>query len=70
LRVLGGVGEEGEGLVLSEDEGWADDDRGLRCEECAEGVYCGVGVGKKGVGTGDEILAAFQDDFCWHKMLA
>jgi hypothetical protein len=55
--------EEGEGLVLGEDEGWADDERGLRCAECAEGVYCGAGVGKKGVGTGDEILAAFQEDF-------
>jgi hypothetical protein len=26
-------------------------------------VYCGAGVRKKGVGTGDEILAAIQEDF-------
>jgi hypothetical protein len=56
-------GEEGEGFALGKDEGWADDERGLRCAECAEGVYCGAGVGEKGVGTGDEIFAAFQEDF-------
>jgi hypothetical protein len=56
-------GEEGEGLALGDDEGWEDDERGLRCAEYSEGVYCGAGIGKKGVGTGDEILAAFQEDF-------
>jgi hypothetical protein len=55
--------EEGEGLALGEDEGWADDERGLRCAECAEGVYFGTGIGKKGMDTGDEILAACQEDF-------
>jgi hypothetical protein len=55
--------EEVEGLELGEDEGWADDNRGLRCAECAEGVYCGEGGEKKGGVDGDEILAAFQEDF-------
>jgi hypothetical protein len=55
--------EEREGLALGGDEGWADDNRGLRCVECAEGVYCGAGGGKKGGVDGDEILAAFQEDF-------
>jgi uncharacterized protein with PIN domain len=27
-----------EGIALDEDEGWADDERGLRCAECAEKV--------------------------------
>jgi hypothetical protein len=56
-------GEDGEGLALGEDEGWADDNRVLLCAECAEGVYCGAGGGKKGGVDGDEILTAFQDDF-------
>jgi Reverse transcriptase (RNA-dependent DNA polymerase) len=56
-------GEEGEGLALGEDEGWADGERGLRHAECAEGVYCGAGVEKKSVSTSDEILAAFQEGF-------
>jgi hypothetical protein len=56
-------GEEGEGLALGEDEGWADDNRGLRCAECAEGIYCGAGGGKNGGVDGDEILAACQEDF-------
>jgi hypothetical protein len=56
-------GEEGEWLSLSEDEECADDEREIRCAECAEDVYFSSGVGKKGVGTGDEILAAFQEDF-------
>jgi hypothetical protein len=56
-------GEEREWLALSEDEEWADDNRGLRCAECAEGVYCGVSGGKKGGVDGDEILAPFQEDF-------
>jgi hypothetical protein len=56
-------GEEGEGLSWSEDEGWADDNRGLRCAKCAEGIHCGAGGGRKGGVDGDEILAAFQEDF-------
>jgi hypothetical protein len=40
-------------MALGEDEGWADEERGLRCAEGAEGVFCGVGIGKKGVGDGD-----------------
>jgi hypothetical protein len=56
-------GEEGEWLTLSEDEGWADDNHGLRCAECAEGIYCGAGGGKKGVSDGDEVLAACHEDF-------
>jgi hypothetical protein len=45
------------------DEGCADENRGLRCAEFAEGVYCGAGGGMKGGVDGDEILAAFQEDF-------
>jgi hypothetical protein len=56
-------GEKRGGLELGEDKEWADDERGLRCAKCAEGACCGAGVGKKGMGTGDEILAAFQKDF-------
>jgi hypothetical protein len=56
-------GEERERLALSEDEGWADDNRGLRCAEFAEGIYCGAGGGKKGGFDSDEILAACQEDF-------
>jgi hypothetical protein len=59
----GGRREKGEGLALSVTEGWADDNRGLRCVECAEGKYCGAGGGKKGGVDGDEILAACQEDF-------
>jgi hypothetical protein len=55
-------GEKGEWLALGEDVGWADDNRGLRCAECAEGVYCGAGEGKKDGFDGDEILAAFQEN--------
>jgi hypothetical protein len=55
--------EEREGLALGEDEGWEDDNRGLRCAECAECVYCGAGGGKKGGVDGDKILAACQEDF-------
>jgi hypothetical protein len=40
-------GEEEEGLALSEDDGLADDNGGLRCAECAEGIYCGAEGGKK-----------------------
>jgi hypothetical protein len=29
----------------------------LWCAECAEGVYCGAGIGTMGMGDGDEILA-------------
>jgi hypothetical protein len=53
-------GEEEEGLALSEDDGLADDNGGLRCAECAEGIYCGAEGGKKGGVDGDEILAACQ----------
>jgi hypothetical protein len=56
-------GEENEGLALSEDEGWANDNRGPRYTECAEGIYCGAGGGKEGGADGDEILAACQEDF-------
>jgi hypothetical protein len=56
-------GEEGEGLALGEDEGWADDEHGYWCAECAEGVYSGAGEGKKDVSDGDEVLAAFHEDF-------
>jgi hypothetical protein len=50
-------------MSLREDERWADGERRLRCAECAEGVYCGAGVGNKGVDDGDEILAEFHEDF-------
>jgi hypothetical protein len=63
LRGLGGVGEEREGLALSKDEGWADDNCGLRCAQYAEGIYCGVGGEKKGGVDDDEILAACQKEF-------
>jgi hypothetical protein len=63
LRGLGCVGEKGEELALGEDEGWADENCGLRCAECAEGVYYGAGGDKKGGVDGDEILAAFQEYF-------
>jgi hypothetical protein len=36
-------------MALGDDEGWADDERGLRCAECAEGLYCRAGVGNMGV---------------------
>jgi hypothetical protein len=39
-------GKDGEGLALSQDEEWADDGRGFRRAECAEGIYCVAGVGK------------------------
>jgi hypothetical protein len=56
-------GEEGEGLALSEDEGRADDNRGLLCAGCAKSIYCRAGGGKKGGVDGDAILAACQEDF-------
>jgi hypothetical protein len=52
-----GEEEQGEGMALGEGEGWADEERELRCPEGAEGVCCGAGIRKKGVGEGDEILA-------------
>jgi hypothetical protein len=52
-----GEEEQGEGMAFGEDEEWADDERELRCEKCAEGVCCEAGTDKKGVGDGDEILA-------------
>jgi hypothetical protein len=52
-----GEEEQVEGMVLVKDEEWGDEERGLRCAECAEGVCCGAGIGKKGMGDGDEILA-------------
>jgi hypothetical protein len=50
-------------MALSEDEIWADEKRGRWCAECAESLYRCASIGNKGVGDGDEILAAFQEDF-------
>jgi hypothetical protein len=55
-------GRREKGWLCKEVKGWADDNRGLRCAECAEGIYCGAGGGKKGGVDGDEILAACQED--------
>jgi hypothetical protein len=55
--------EEGEGLELSENQGWADYNRGLRCAEYAEGIYSGAGGGKKGEVDGDKILGGLSRRF-------
>jgi hypothetical protein len=55
--VTDGEEEQGEEMALGEDEGWADEERGLRGAEGAEGVCCGAGIGIMGLGDGDEILA-------------
>jgi hypothetical protein len=50
-------------MALGEGERWADDDRGLRYAECAECEYCRERIRNICMGAGDEILAAFQEDF-------
>jgi hypothetical protein len=49
-------------MTFGNDGGWEDDERGLRCAECEEGVFWEAGVGVKGVSDGDEILAARQEE--------
>jgi hypothetical protein len=55
---LGGGGEKvRHWATLTDGE---DDEQGLRRAVCTEGSYCGAGVGKDGVGDGDEIWRCFN----------